>query len=99
MAGKKAHEYEVIFKHLQNNKGELLDKQPITFPFQNHDDVFNIIQLLSEKGLLKDKSQVAQFALGLKLFGDVMMKNRDMDLFSEIQPAFVSFMKKLKGKK
>jgi hypothetical protein len=25
------------------------------------------------------------------------MKNRDMELFSELQPAFVNFMKKLKG--
>lgn len=75
-----------------------MDKEPIEFLFQNHDDVFKIVEVLTEKDLFEDKSQTVQFAIGLKLFGDVMMKNKDHELFSEIHPAFIEFMKKLKGK-
>jgi len=34
----------------------------------------------------------------LKLFSEVMLENKGHDLFSEFQPHFVDFMKKLKGK-
>lgn len=98
MSTKRFHEYEVIFKYLTDNKGEKVDKEPIEFLFQNHDDVFNIVEVLTEKDLFENKSQTVQFAIGLKLFGDVMMKNKDHELFSEMRPAFIEFMKKLKGK-
>lgn len=99
MSEKRIHEYEVIFKYLKDNKGNAVDKEPITFAFQNHDDVFKIVDVLSEKELFAEESQTRQFAIGLKLFGDILMKNKNMELFSELQPAFVEFMKKLKGKK
>lgn len=35
--------------------------------------------------------------LGLKLFSEVMLKNRKDPLFEEITPAFGAFMKKLKA--
>ena len=54
--------------------------------------------MIEEKNLFNEESQAKQFVIGLKLFGDVMMKNKDMELFSEMQPAFVEFMKKLKSK-
>jgi len=98
MSEKRTHEYEVTFKYLKDNKGETVDQEPAAFTFQNHDNVFKIIDILTEKGLFKEKEQTLQFAIGLKLFGDILMKNRDMELFSDLQPAFVQFMKKLKGK-
>jgi hypothetical protein len=36
--------------------------------------------------------------IGLKLFSEVMLKNRNHPLFEEFLPAFGVFMKKLKGK-
>ena len=98
MSTKRFHEYEVIFKYLTDNKGEKVDKEPIEFLFQNHDDVFNIVDVLTEKDLFENKTQSVQFAIGLKLFVDVMMKNKDHELFSEMRPAFIEFMKNLKGK-
>jgi len=98
MTEKRIHQYELTFKYLKNNKGEIMDKTPISLPFQNHDDIYKIIEILNEKNLFKDASQTNQFVLGLKLFGDVMMKNKDLELFSEMRPAFMDFMKKLKSK-
>jgi len=98
MTEKRIHQYELTFKYLKNNKGEIMDKTPISLPFQNYDDIYKIIEILNEKNLFKDASQTNQFVLGLKLFGDVMMKNKDLELFSEMRPAFMDFMKKLKSK-
>lgn len=98
MTEKRVNEYEVIFKQIKDNKGKLIHDQVIELSFKNHDDVFKIFEKIEEKNLFKEESQAKQFVLGLKLFGDVMMKNKDMELFSEMQPAFVKFMKKLKSK-
>lgn len=98
MSEKRVHEYEITFKHLKNNKGEILDNKVVDFVFVNHDDIDVILEKLGEKNLFNDAEQTKQFVIGLKLFGDIMMRNKDMELFSEIQPAFISFMKKLKGK-
>jgi hypothetical protein len=97
MQTKRVNEYEVSFKQLKNREGEPVDQQAINFVFQNHDDVSKIVETLSEAKLFKEQSETEQFVVGLKLLGDILMKNRDMELFSELQPAFVNFMKKLKG--
>lgn len=49
MSEKRVHEYEVLFKHLRNNKGEHLDRPPIEFLFQNHDDIDSILEKLTER--------------------------------------------------
>jgi hypothetical protein len=98
MGEKRVHEYEITFKHLKNNKGEILANKAIDFVFANHDDIDVILEKLGEKNLFNDAEQTKQFVIGLKLFGDILIRNKDMELFSEIQPAFISFMKKLKGK-
>lgn len=43
------------------------------------------------------EDDAAAFAVGLKLFSEVMLKNKGNPLFSEFQPHFMSFMKKLKA--
>lgn len=98
MTEKRVNEYKVIFKQIKDNKGEFIANQAIELSFKNHDDVFKIFEMIEDKNLFNEESQAKQFVLGLKLFGDVMMKNKNMELFSEMQPAFVAFMKKLKSK-
>lgn len=44
--------------------------------FDNHDEIFQIIERLQDKNPFDDVSQAAQFALGLKLFSEVRLKNR-----------------------
>ena len=45
-----------------------------------------------------DADTAASFALGLKLFGQVMLTHRDHPLFEEMGPQFGAFMKKLKSR-
>lgn len=67
------------------------------FGFENHDDVFRIIGKMNESGLFADEAEAMRFGVGLKLFASVMMCHRQEPLFSDFEPAFVGFMKKLKG--
>ena len=69
--------------------------QPISFEVENHDDILAIVSRLSGKlGLTGDESK--SFAVGLKLFGEVVLKNRQRPPFDQIRPAMAGFMKALK---
>lgn len=92
---KKHNKYRITLEHLRSPK-ELTLNETIDFEFENHDEIFSIIERIKEKNPFGKESQATEFALGLKLFSEVMIKNRDNPLFEELMPAFGSFMKKLK---
>lgn len=97
MSEKRTNEYKLTLEYLKNNKGEEMQEVPVELLFQNHDNIYKIIEILQDKKLFSDDAQSTQLAIGLKLFGDIVMRNRDHSLFEDIQPAFVEFMKKLKS--
>lgn len=95
---KKAHQYKLALTYLKNIKGEEMSIPPLEISFENHDDIFSIIERQKERNFFNDVNQSTEFAIGLKLFSEVMLKNRDNPLFTELGPAFGLFMKRLKGK-
>jgi len=68
----------------------------ISFAFENHDNLFKIIELAKTKNIFEKESDAVEFALGLKLFTEVVLRNKQHPLFEELQPAIGGFMKKLK---
>lgn len=94
---KRAHQYKLTLEYLKDSKGESISVAPIELTFNNHDDIFSIIERQKNKNLFGDKQQATEFAIGLKLFSEVMLKNRKDPLFKELAPAFGIFMKKLKA--
>lgn len=68
----------------------------ITFEAQNHDDIFAIIDRLDQARLLPE-GETAEFALGLKLFSEVVLRHRREPLFAEMSAAMGTFMKHLKA--
>jgi len=95
---KKGYKYKLTIEALTNPQGEPINKEPIEQAFQNHDDLYKIIEMAKSKNLFQNPDHAIEFALGLKLFSEVMLKNRDNDLFEDFSPAFGAFMKKLKNK-
>jgi hypothetical protein len=93
----KAHQYKLTLQYLENNKGEAMNEETLEFDFESHDDIFSIIAMLKTKGLFEDEIEATKLAVGIKLFGEVMIKHRKDALFEELAPGFVEFMKKLKG--
>jgi len=46
----------------------------------------------------ENKTDNVEFIVGLKLFSEVMLRNRNNPLFEDFSHSFRDFMKKLKGK-
>ncbi|MBE9462919.1 DUF3861 domain-containing protein [Dyadobacter subterraneus] len=94
---KRTNRYRLNLKYLSSAKDDAVLPEPVEIEFENHDNIFAIIETLKEKNLFTDENQATEFAIGLKLFSEVMIKNKNMPLFEEFFPAFGAFMKKLKS--
>jgi hypothetical protein len=94
---KRAHKYKITLEHIATAKGEASTYEPLQLAFDNHDDIFSVIERIQAKNLFNDKNQATEFAIGLKMFSEEMLKNRKHPLFEELAPAFSEFMKKLKS--
>lgn len=92
----KYNHYKITLEHINNPKGEALHT-PVAVEFDNHDDIFMIIEVLKQRNHFNDENQSAEFAIGLKMFSEVMLRNKDNPLFDELLPAFKQFMQKLKS--
>ena len=94
---KKTNKYHLTLKSEQYANGQTEPEKQLEFDFENHDEIFGIIERIKEKNPFGDPAQAEQFALGLKLFGEVRLKNRNHPLFEELNAVFPAFMKKLKS--
>ena len=52
---------------------------------------------MQERNLFNNENKSAEFAIGLKMFSEVMLRNKDNAMFEEFLPEFKKFMQKLKG--
>ena len=92
-----AHAYRITLEQASHKNDETPTHPPLQFEFENHDDIFSIIERMKQKNIFNNDNQSTEFALGLKLFSEVILKNKHHPLFEEIYPAIGSFMKKLKS--
>ncbi len=95
---KRTHKYKLTLEEISLAEENNIRNEPLTLEFDNHDDLFNIISAVKSKDIFEDENQSTEFAIGLKMFTEVVLKNRDNELFKELQPAIGAFMKKLKSK-
>ena len=95
---KRTNKYKLTLEEISLAKESDAKNDPMTLEFDNHDNLFNIIKAIKSKAIFDNENEAAEFAIGLKMFTEVMLKNRGNDLFMELQPAIGEFMKKLKNK-
>lgn len=93
---KRNNKYHLQLKELSLKDGSAGDKK-LDFDFENHDDLFKIFEVIKAKNIFEDENTAQEFALGLKLFTEVMLKNKQHPLFEDLRPAIMEFMKKLKS--
>ena len=93
---KRNNNYQIDLKELTLKNGSEGTKN-LSLEFDNHDDLFNIFEVVKSKQIFEDENTATEFALGLKLFTEVMLKNKQQPLFEELRPAIMEFMKKLKS--
>lgn len=93
---KKSNKYNLELKEVSLKDGSKGTKT-LSFDFENHDDLFQIFEAVHSKKIFSDEETANEFALGLKLFTEVMLKNKQHALFEDLKPAIGEFMKKLKS--
>jgi hypothetical protein len=99
----KQHRYRVTVERLADEsggageEGAFVDDAPLRFEAGSHDDVFMVVERVRGCGEF-DEATATAFAVGLKLFGGAMLEHRENPLFEAFYPAFVEFMKRLKGR-
>jgi hypothetical protein len=94
---KRPYHYRLRLEHLASPQPDAPRHAPLELEFDNHDDIFGIVGRLQQRELFATPGQAAEFAIGLKLFSEVMLKNRRHPLFEELAPAFQAFMQRLKS--
>lgn len=96
MSTKKNNRYKILLQELELKDGTPSGKS-IEFEFENHDNIFSLLEATKDGFGFKNKTDYQEFTVGLKLFSEVMLHNRRHPLFEEFLPAFRDFMGKLKG--
>lgn len=93
---KRNNTYKLDLKELKLKDGSEGTKN-LSLEFDNHDDIFNIIDVIKSKKIFDNENTANEFAIGLKLFTEVMLKNKQNPLFQDLRPAISEFIKKLKS--
>lgn len=94
---KRSNKYHLTLSLKQYANGETEPAKELGIEFDNHDEIFSIIERIKAKNLFENESEATQFALGLKLFSEIKLKHRKNPLFEELNEVFPVFMKKLKS--
>ncbi len=93
---KREHRYRITLEHLGAPREGTPLHPPLTFEAANHDDLFPIIERSRAKGAF-DPDSAAALALGLKLFREVMLKNRNHPLFADLNEPMRAFIARFKA--
>jgi hypothetical protein len=94
---KKSNKYYLTLSLKEYANGETDPAKELGIEFDNHDEIFGIIEKIKEKNIFSNASEATQFAIGLKLFSEIKLKHRKNPLFEELNEVFPAFMKKLKS--
>ena len=93
------HQYRITVENITPDQSSDGGTPPsVQFHIEAHDEILGLIERSRQRGDF-DADTAAAFTVGLKLLGEVMLKNRNHPLFEEFGPQFGQFMQRLKGRK
>lgn len=93
---KRNHTYSLTLEYVSDKNGDAVSQDELSLTFENHDNLFEIITRMKNSDLFQNQNEAVEMAVGMKMFSEVMLRNRKHPLFEEMLPAFGDFMKKLK---
>ncbi|HUC60871.1 MAG TPA: DUF3861 domain-containing protein [Alphaproteobacteria bacterium] len=92
------HRYRITVEHLASPREDEAPRAPLAFEAANHDEIISIAERV--RGRLDfPPEEAAALAIGMKLFGEVMLAHRDDPLFAELRPAWRAFIATLKARR
>ena len=92
------HRYRVTVEHLESPQEGAALHPPLAFEAANHDEILGLAERVRGRLELPGEEATA-LAIGMKLFGEVMLAHRDDPLFAELRPAWRAFIGSLKARK
>jgi hypothetical protein len=92
------YQYKITLDKTADRHGNNIQNENVTFECENHDDILEIIQRIqSHPTLTFDGDERIAFAVGLKLFGETLLKHKHDPVFEPLKGSFKEFMKGLKS--
>lgn len=89
-----ANQYKLIIEEQQIKGASEL--KTFEHTFTSHENLLEKLEAVQQKPLLESQDDCIEMIIGIRLLGEVMLKNRNAPLFAELLPAFKAFMKNLK---
>ncbi|GEP93331.1 protein of unknown function [Chitinophaga terrae (ex Kim and Jung 2007)] len=95
---KKAYNYQLTIKGLTDLQGQTFENEPLILEFQNHDDLFKILEIAKSSAIFENPNDNTEFFIGLKLFSEVLLRNRKTPnpVLKDLTETVGAFMMKLK---
>ena len=90
-----SYRYKITVEALTGAKGEPIEGRTLSFEAANHDDILGIVERMQTR-LPFDNDTVASLGVGLKLFSEVSLMQRNDPMFAMIRPALSEFVRGLK---
>ncbi len=90
-----SYRYKITVETLAGAKGEPTEGRTLSFEAANHDDILGIVERMRAR-LPFDEDTIASLGVGLKLFSEVTLKQRNDPMFAMIGPALSEFVRDLK---
>ena len=90
-----SYRYKITVEALTGAKGEPMEGRSLSFEAANHDDILGIVERMRTR-LPFDGDTIASLGVGLKLFSEVTLMQRNDPMFAMIRPALSEFVRGLK---
>jgi len=90
-----SYRYKITVEALTGAKGEPMGGRSLSFEAANHDDIPGIVERMRTR-LPFDADTIASLGVGLKLFSEVTLMQRNDPMFAAIRPALSEFVRGLK---
>jgi hypothetical protein len=91
------HRYRITVEHIGTPREDQPLRGSLTFEDGNHDDLFRIVELQRASGRFASDDEAAAFAIGLKLLGEAVLRNRDDALLQQLKAPIGDFIQQLKA--
>jgi hypothetical protein len=90
-----SYRYRVTTEMTAGPKGEPVTGKSLSFETRNHDDILSIVERLQARGDFAADA-AASLGVGLKLFSEVVLENRNNPLFAPLREPLREFIGGLK---
>jgi hypothetical protein len=87
---KRTNRYKLTLEEISLAKEEDIKNDPLTLEFDNHDNIFKIINAIKSKNIFDDENQSTEFAIGLKMFTEVILKTESKNFSKNCNLQLVS---------